>query len=517
TAETTPEPPTPETKTYTVTFNANGGTATPATATVKEGESVGALPTATRDGYTLKGWYTAATGGTQVLATTKVTANVTYYAQWTEKTYVVTFNANGGTATPATATVKEGEAVGALPAATRTGYTLKGWYTAATGGTQVLATTKVTANVTYYAQWTAETTPEPVAETPVLYKAVTGAAPAAASVYNGYLIAADGSVAGTIQVKVGKPNARTGRATVRATVLLGGKKTTLKGAEGGKAGISADEPTSLELAGGEACAVKIGTYAIAGKYGAYYTIDGARDFFTSKDKEEKAAATAEADGLVGALNMIWDGGVASVSIKKRGKAKATVTLSTGTKAIANVQLLVGEDWYCIPVDVSKKANLAFALWLPREGGQAVVSGLGDNAALGWAGALKSGSMLRFSIDKTAALWSQLAGTALTDYLPDDVKVTVDGAKWVLPPAGKVKYLLRTTDVDETKTLDNPAGLRLTYKAADGSFKGSFKVYADNGGRLKATTVSVAGVVLDGVGYGTATIKKPAGSTSITVK
>lgn len=38
-----------------------------------------------------------------------------------------------------------------------------------------------------------------------------------------------------------------------------------------------------------------------------------------------------------------------------------------------------------------------------------------------------------------------------------------------------------------------------------------------GDALKATTVNVTGVVLDGVGYGTATIKKPAGSIPVTIK
>ena len=58
--------------------------------------------------------------------------------------------------------------------------------------------------------------------------------------------------------------------------------------------------------------------------------------------------------------------------------------------------------------------------------------------------------------------------------------------------------------------DNPSTLKLTYKAKDGTFKGSFKAYADVNGRPKATTVNVTGVLIDGVGYGTATIKKVGG-------
>ena len=70
--------------------------------------------------------------------------------------YTVKFNLNGGSGTtPASRTIQEGSAVGTLPKATRKGYTLKGWYTKKSGGSKISASTKVKANATYYAQWTA--------------------------------------------------------------------------------------------------------------------------------------------------------------------------------------------------------------------------------------------------------------------------------------------------------------------------------------------------------------------------
>ena len=45
------------------------------------------------------------------------------------------------------------KAVGALPAASRNRYSFLGWFTAASGGTQVSEKTKVTADATYYAHW----------------------------------------------------------------------------------------------------------------------------------------------------------------------------------------------------------------------------------------------------------------------------------------------------------------------------------------------------------------------------
>ncbi len=71
----------------TVTFNANGGSApTPASKTVTNGEAYGTLATVTPPaGKKFDGWYTAATGGTKVNATTIVTnsADHTLYAHYT--------------------------------------------------------------------------------------------------------------------------------------------------------------------------------------------------------------------------------------------------------------------------------------------------------------------------------------------------------------------------------------------------------------------------------------------------
>jgi uncharacterized repeat protein (TIGR02543 family) len=70
--------------THTVTFNPNGGTVSETSRSVAPGTAVGALPTPTRSGsYSFDGWYTAASGGTQISAGTTVSANVTYYAHWT--------------------------------------------------------------------------------------------------------------------------------------------------------------------------------------------------------------------------------------------------------------------------------------------------------------------------------------------------------------------------------------------------------------------------------------------------
>lgn len=148
-------------KSYTVTWNPNGGSVSPTSTTKTHGSTLGTLPTPTRAAdvqytYTFKGWFTAATGGTQVSASTTVTGNVTYYAQWTAtlRSYTATFNGNGGgTPSPSTITKTYGSELGTLPTCSRTGYTFLGWYTASSGGTKISSTTKITGAITYYAQW----------------------------------------------------------------------------------------------------------------------------------------------------------------------------------------------------------------------------------------------------------------------------------------------------------------------------------------------------------------------------
>ncbi len=129
---------------YTATFNANGGTVGTASVSRNYGQTIGTLPTPTRTGYTFAGWWTAASGGTQISASTTVSGNVTYYAHWTVNQYTVTFNANGGTG-GTTKRQNYGTSLTA-PTVTRTGYTLTGW-------SPSVPSTMPAGNTTYTAQW----------------------------------------------------------------------------------------------------------------------------------------------------------------------------------------------------------------------------------------------------------------------------------------------------------------------------------------------------------------------------
>ena len=142
---------------FTVTFNANGGSVTTGSKTVTYTKTYGTLPTPTREGYEFAGWYTTATGGTEITSasTFNLTTAQTLYAHWKQ---TVTFDPNGegGSVNPGTKQVVNGYNYGELPTPTRRFYDFAGWFTAVEGGTQVTASTNVTAaeNHTLYAHWT---------------------------------------------------------------------------------------------------------------------------------------------------------------------------------------------------------------------------------------------------------------------------------------------------------------------------------------------------------------------------
>ena len=141
---------------FTLTYNNNGGTGC-TTKNIVFNNAYGTLCSPTKAGYTFAGWYTAANGGTQVTPNTILTTgqNQTLYAHWTANNYTLTYNNNGGTGCTSKK-ITYNSTYGTLCTPTRTGYTFQGWYTAASGGTRVTASTLLTSNQnqTIYAHWT---------------------------------------------------------------------------------------------------------------------------------------------------------------------------------------------------------------------------------------------------------------------------------------------------------------------------------------------------------------------------
>lgn len=98
--------------------------------------------TYSRTGYTQAGWSTAAAGTSKTYALSasySTDADITLYPYWTANSYTVTFNNNGGTSgSTISKSYTYGTAVTSANSAivcSKTDYSFKGFYTAASGGT----------------------------------------------------------------------------------------------------------------------------------------------------------------------------------------------------------------------------------------------------------------------------------------------------------------------------------------------------------------------------------------------
>ncbi|MEZ7821021.1 MAG: InlB B-repeat-containing protein [Patescibacteria group bacterium] len=147
--------------TYAVTFVYDNGSSNTEQST-NYNTTLLSLPSPTKTGYTFDGWWTVSGGtGDKFTTSSKVTGNITVYAKWIADQYVVTFDSQSATteANPTTKTVTvPSTTVGSLPTApTKTGYTFGGWWTETNGGgTEFIASTTVSGNITVHAKWIAK-------------------------------------------------------------------------------------------------------------------------------------------------------------------------------------------------------------------------------------------------------------------------------------------------------------------------------------------------------------------------
>ena len=89
-----------ENEEYTISFNTHGGSSV-ASITKHAGETLGTLPTTTKEHNTFDGWYATFENDTYsdaVTSSTPVTGDMILHAKWLPKvTHTVTFDADGGT------------------------------------------------------------------------------------------------------------------------------------------------------------------------------------------------------------------------------------------------------------------------------------------------------------------------------------------------------------------------------------------------------------------------------------
>ena len=208
----------------------------------------------------------------------------------------------------------------------------------------------------------------------------------------------------------------------------------------------------------------------------------------------------------------------AVTVAAKGKSKVTGTMADGSKvSVSNMQLLLNADGTkaCVPVIVplykGKLGGFGFLLWLAADG-TATVTALSE-----WDATVSSSApfaadltcvdagplakpadgALTLAVD-AAAIPATINGLAVrTDLLPVDLAVTCASGKLAAANG-------------------NAAKLKVSYTARTGFFKGSFGLFTENGTRLKKTAVSFNGVIVNGMGYGAALIKKT-GSTAVIIQ
>ena len=161
---------------------------------------------------------------------------------------------------------------------------------------------------------------------------------------------------------------------------------------------------------------------------------------------------------------------------------------------------------------------------------AIESGATGRRALPVGGVLPDRTM-HFNVTMDSVPSFGKDGALLDEALPVNEPVHVAGGKWSFDKVSTPKYKKNLeTGAYELLGLDdqkkpNLSSLKLSYTAKTGQFKGTFKLYATNEAttpagkspKLKAYTVNVIGFVVDGVGCGSATLKKPAATWSVTVE
>lgn len=334
----------------------------------------------------------------------------------------------------------------------------------------------------------------------------------AAAQYLGWLSDGEtGEIAGTVTVKAGKANKKTGVSKLTATfVPQNGAKVKLAGI--------ADTPSTnkvfqLTKSGSPASAsIKLGANGLVGYYnapnGKSYAIQGARNVFAAKDNDAKARAAALSTGFwtLALTNAVEDiafargSGALSVSVKAKGKAKVTGWLGDGTKVNVSATGIMGDDGLlAVPVSASlysKHGGVSFLLKF-KDGHLTGVEGLSKWTAAG-KNAFSVSCGTRFVQAPGAgttpeALGFKLASLNLPDYGIANEELFAEfrtaSAKWKGDGASEVTL--------------SPFSFSLSYAAKTGLVKGTLTIMTPAGKKVKAT---VNAVIVNGYGYGTAVFK-----------
>ena len=140
---------------FLITFDARGGTSEAASKLVAYDNLYGVLPSAEKSGYIFEGWYFDEQCTIPLTSDTvvQITANQTFYAKWALKQYLLTFDANGGSADAQNKKVTFGKNYGVLPVPEKSGCQFAGWFTEA--GIEITSDSivQIDSDMTVAAKW----------------------------------------------------------------------------------------------------------------------------------------------------------------------------------------------------------------------------------------------------------------------------------------------------------------------------------------------------------------------------
>ena len=310
--------------------------------------------------------------------------------------------------------------------------------------------------------------------------------------YNGFL--GDKELGGTFTLVVKKP--KKGSAEASATL------TKIDAATGKKVKTTGTVDVNTGLGAGGLAGLQLNARGVGGSLGGV-PAQGAVDAAKAKDQDALAVMNGFNKRTYGLVLKDAAGEEAYLTVAFSAKGKAKVTGSyRGAKIMGSAQMSVG-DRCAVPFVWSKKGvTVTFVLWFDKATRVLLdVSGLGAGATLVAAGSADApaGVTYHFALDEAAVRASVPEAIAQT-FRPLDLPF--NGKKFDAGKAAKVAYKNGLLTVDAA---DNVTGLKLT--CSKGVLKGSFTVYAVTAGKLVKNKFTVAGVLIDGVGYAAGTNKK----------
>lgn len=204
----------------------------------------------------------------------------------------------------------------------------------------------------------------------------------------------------------------------------------------------------------------------------------------------------------------------SIVLSSRGRALVTVISPNGRKISYKQSLVYGGGEFCgLPVKMGRDDRIDLMCWFDSDGEMVAVYVGVDNRWLPLAfGRGEWPEACRLDVPPEDV--ESLLPFALTEFLPNDVLMTISrkGRMETASRPGCVRFNVNLGKLETTTA--NPSGMRFSFLPKKGMFSGSFSIYEQKlKGGVRRCRVTVAGVFVDGVGYGTARVR---GSGNIAV-